>query len=776
MSTSVLSAEEHSVSRILRKCKKMDNFLEPESLYFTTPVERVGQPTASSRDCTTKFTLATKGERGRIDKTRHGGHDGKNLAKHKGRPRLSPVYSTEADKRRTQIRLAQRAFRLRQETKIQLLENQVLNMENAISQTTKVLLDFEGKILASGVLDQAPEISHRLRVTVETLSLTKASTGDQDSDNKDGENVGGKACSPAKALEEVEDGVTSVDRDAIVSQHPPFKHGSERTARDRTAQFSVIEYIQRFHQNQQPPSITLPCGVPQAIHQMRSDENLNCTTVCEAAQTSSSVHKDEETDPGYIKDTATEEPDSGTVDATPVNDKSVWEVKATTINALRKEKSTLRKATGPRARDRDVPKHPLGMRYPLAPSTSQRMSKTSIYDVFLEKFLDAFATVAPSGRVSPDCLRVAAEVRHSSPTIYNVILSVSATYFGSSIGDSRIVFAAQKLYVNVLKVLQNALLSPGQCTSLSTLLTVILAIHYELLQNTSEKSMVNHILGASKLIEFRGPQSHISGPGHLCFTNLRNYLITTAIGCRTPTFLAKEEWKTIPWSISPKGFVQHLLDVMADIPTLLAYHDSLKSATKANSISRSQMLGQRTILQASVADIEYRLHKWKIEHTDPISGPSEFPGQGEVPRGLQSPLASDTQFPIFRCRDQLSGELISPTAITYPEPELARALLLYYSALLTISFVDMRTEGKLGPYEQYRLACLICRSIEYSIRAVPNHATRVMGPLRAAFDALPEGGVERQWVQDVFLVIRKAEHMKWATSFAKDFSIQTNAS
>ncbi|KAH8600173.1 hypothetical protein B0O99DRAFT_503549, partial [Bisporella sp. PMI_857] len=239
---------------------------------------------------------------------------------------------------------------------------------------------------------------------------------------------------------------------------------------------------------------------------------------------------------------------------------------------------------------------------------------------------------------------------------------------------------------------------------------------------------------------------------------------------RSPTFLAREEWKTIPWSTSPKGFVQHLLDVIADIPALLACYDSLKAATKANSISHAQILSQRTILQASVAGIECCLHKWKVQHADPISGPLGFSG------GLQPPLASDIQFPIFRCRDQLSGELISPTTITYHEPELARALCLYYSALLTISSVDMRTEGKLEPYERYDLACLICRSTEYSIRAVPNHATRMVGHLRAAFDTLPEGGVERQWVQDMFEVIRKAEHMKWATSLAKDFSIQTNTS
>ncbi|KAH8600177.1 hypothetical protein B0O99DRAFT_590564 [Bisporella sp. PMI_857] len=330
----------------------------PANLSFTATVKRVGQPTASSRDITTKFTLATKGERGKSDKIKHGGHDGKSSVENKRRrPRLSPVHLTQADKRRTQVRLAQRAFRLRQETKIQSLENKVLNMENAISQTTKALLDLERKILAGGVLDQDPEISHSLRVTVETLSLAKAITIDQDSDNNNVENEGGEASSPTKVLGEVEDSVTSVHHDPISSQDPPFKHSFERTARDRTAQASVREYTQLFHQSQQSPGTDLTSSIPQDIRRIRSDNSLNYTTVCKAAQKPSALSKrGDETDLGYINDAATEEPDSVIAGAASVNDKSGWEVKATTINAPRKEKSPVQKAMGRRTAVREAHK------------------------------------------------------------------------------------------------------------------------------------------------------------------------------------------------------------------------------------------------------------------------------------------------------------------------------------------------------------------------------------------------------------------------------------
>lgn len=46
-----------------------------------------------------------------------------------------------------------------------------------------------------------------------------------------------------------------------------------------------------------------------------------------------------------------------------------------------------------------------------------------------------------------------------------------------------------------------------------------------MLQNTSEHGMVNHMRGALKLIEFRGPQRHVYGLEHLCFVQYRNYLV-----------------------------------------------------------------------------------------------------------------------------------------------------------------------------------------------------------------------------------------------------------
>ncbi|CCX04351.1 Similar to hypothetical protein [Tuber melanosporum Mel28]; acc. no. XP_002837071 [Pyronema omphalodes CBS 100304] len=61
--------------------------------------------------------------------------------KQRGRPRLDPTDENAADRRRTQIRLAQRAYRLRKETTISSLRSRVTDLENAIEGMQNTFLE-----------------------------------------------------------------------------------------------------------------------------------------------------------------------------------------------------------------------------------------------------------------------------------------------------------------------------------------------------------------------------------------------------------------------------------------------------------------------------------------------------------------------------------------------------------------------------------------------------------------------------------------------------------
>jgi hypothetical protein len=106
------------------------------------------------------------------------------------------------------------------------------------------------------------------------------------------------------------------------------------------------------------------------------------------------------------------------------------------------------------------------------------MPETPVKEVFLENFLDRNAKGPPSLGVK-SWMRGAAELSYSSSLLHDAFESASTLLFGLSIGDSRIMLAAQKLYVKFLKTLQQALWSPGESRSSRTLFAVLIAGHFE---------------------------------------------------------------------------------------------------------------------------------------------------------------------------------------------------------------------------------------------------------------------------------------------------------
>jgi len=247
-----------------------------------------------------------------------------------------------------------------------------------------------------------------------------------------------------------------------------------------------------------------------------------------------------------------------------------------------------------------------------------------------------------------------------------------------------------------------------------------------------------------------------------------------AIGSRSPTFLANHEWKTIPWSIDPssKDLGQHILDHFADIPTLLAEFDILAGApADANSGTCPGNPDRRATFCSLLVGLEHRLHEWKREYADPRGQPFEEPLPVKDPTELQTTPTPGNLLPIFRCRD-VNGEIFTPTLISYPDPDLACALCIYYSSLLVISVFDIRTEGKIQPQEQYNLACYVCRSMEYFTKILSkDNLAQVLFGLRVAYDTFPMWDVERRWVEDVFQLIGRTSKMKACESLARSFSV-----
>lgn len=104
-----------------------------------------------------------------------GGAGGK---KARGRPRVDTQDATAADRRRTQIRLAQRAYRQRKETTISSLKNQSAQLHSIIEQMNKTFLKLNESTVKSGLLQLNPTLAQEFKLVTETFAnLVKTASG-----------------------------------------------------------------------------------------------------------------------------------------------------------------------------------------------------------------------------------------------------------------------------------------------------------------------------------------------------------------------------------------------------------------------------------------------------------------------------------------------------------------------------------------------------------------------------------------------------------------------
>lgn len=224
--------------------------------------------------------------------------------------------------------------------------------------------------------------------------------------------------------------------------------------------------------------------------------------------------------------------------------------------------------------------------------------------------------------------------------------------------------------------------------------------------------------------------------------------MASAFVSRTPSFLAREDWKTIPWSAetTTKDLLDHLLDLSVEIPAILCQSDKLIAAQRMSAWSEHEVAMKQQALWGEITELTKRFRQWKRDWVDcyPDGTPQEVPAD-----------SSDGAFPTFHCRNLATGEIKTPTKITYPDLRVAQTMCVYYAKRLILSSVDTRPD-RVGPKEQYGLACGICRSLEWYILTAPgNMINRLAFSVRVAWEALPAEGPERAFIQAVFVLVEK---------------------
>ncbi|KAL6713794.1 hypothetical protein ACLMJK_008286 [Lecanora helva] len=111
---------------------------------------------------------------------------GEDNVRPRGRPRLDTKDQNAADRRRTQIRVAQRAYRQRKETTISGLNQRVTLLEKTIEDMQKAFLTFNESAIAARIQRGYPSLAEQLKVTADRLAdLAKTSTSNSTAEEED---------------------------------------------------------------------------------------------------------------------------------------------------------------------------------------------------------------------------------------------------------------------------------------------------------------------------------------------------------------------------------------------------------------------------------------------------------------------------------------------------------------------------------------------------------------------------------------------------------------
>lgn len=192
-----------------------------------------------------------------------------------------------------------------------------------------------------------------------------------------------------------------------------------------------------------------------------------------------------------------------------------------------------------------------------------------------------------------------------------------------------------------------------------------------------------------------GPGKKASNPGSLA-------QVTAALVDRKPTFLASEEWLTVPWlgDAPPKDILQLLLDVAVDIPAYLSRVDEFWVCLRNRTAPRTGLRGMQSAILENAELLDRRLQHWKSTSVD------QYPGGGLWEEDQGEP---EDEFPVFRYQDPRTMAILTPTVFVFPDVLLAMSLCFYWTMHLLLS--NDRDGSVASLQERYQLACNICRSV-----------------------------------------------------------------
>ncbi|KAM3066878.1 hypothetical protein ACMFMG_007024 [Clarireedia jacksonii] len=182
-SLGILSAEKYDDGRSSARAHEMSQMRTKAAPQSSMPFGMLERSAADkTRGTSEEQEHGTKRKRKSRNEAQSGDDEEEARKKARGRPRVDTKDETAADRRRTQIRMAQRAYRHRKETTISSLEKQVQDLRGTNEQMNNLFINLYDFAMSRGLLQREPEFGQQLQSTTQQfLTLAKQSANDENS-------------------------------------------------------------------------------------------------------------------------------------------------------------------------------------------------------------------------------------------------------------------------------------------------------------------------------------------------------------------------------------------------------------------------------------------------------------------------------------------------------------------------------------------------------------------------------------------------------------------
>ncbi|OAL40455.1 hypothetical protein AYO20_00191 [Fonsecaea nubica] len=319
----------------------------------------------------------------------------------------------------------------------------------------------------------------------------------------------------------------------------------------------------------------------------------------------------------------------------------------------------------------------------------------------------------------------------NSASLDLAILALSLSCLGRRHGDERLRREGTANYGRALRRLQDILSHHSLLLEEQTLASF---------SGKNTSGWVSHVEGMARLVELRGPESHMTGSSHRLFLGFRSTAITHALATRKSIFLAQRDWLTVPWKIHPKSDLDRLQDIMAQVATLLEKAERLRTASTSTAVAAT--VPERTALVHQGWIFHSQLQTWYQRLVRKHAGCGALYWERPVSARFHLPVPS-----------------VFTTSLQFPTFEIARLHLSYWTMLLLLrtsilslasreshpSNTDTDTGAEPPPppplevpeIPDHDLATMICKSMDFFL----SDDARILGP------------------QNVFFALRVATHV-----------------